>query len=466
MTTFQEYEKAQDKEKFLVEAMDKHLANITPMLENEMYYEGENPFLATFQNSLTLEDGTGEKTVVDLSPTIKIPSGFFSIIVGHIVGRLWDNPVHIGGTDENGEDKDVDVTKAFGESFSSDMHQIATFSAIHSVCYAFYNYNKVEMFKATEYRPFVDERTGAHMAGLRFWRVADKKPWVVQFYHSKGYTEWTREDNKSTLIHVGEYTYTRKKPVGGKGFVDTTPVMAGEPYAEFPIVPLYTNPSRRSEMTTPIKAKINAYDAKETGYTDEALKMKFIMWVFKGFGGNPNKLKSTLKMMKDLGIIASGDVEDTSVEAKPIDLPHESHEATLERLEADIYRDARIMNPKVIMNGGVTTVAIRAAMQREDKKMVGVEAEARKFIQRLLKVAGVEHTRITFTHRTLVNEIEIVQMMVQGVPDLPFEHRVKLSPAIPQELAEEIIASYEAEHIGMSEEDIEKFKRLMNGQAN
>jgi len=463
MVTYQEYEAALDKEKFIIETMDDHLASISEMLENEQYYYGENPFLNSFKNNLTLRGEDGSTTNIDLSPTIKIPSGFFGIIVGHIVGRLWDNPVQIGRAEEDGE---IAVDEVLGDNFTSDVHQMAINAAIHGVCYAFYNHERVEMFKATEYKPFCDERNGAHRAGLRFWRVADKKPWVVQLYGMTGYTEWLRQDDETKLVHVGDFPYTRQIPVGGEGYVATTPITAGEPYPEYPIVPLYTNPARMSEMTAPIRAKINAYDAKETGYMDEALKMKFVMWIFKGFGGDPDKLKGTLRMLQELGIIAGGDVEDTSIDMKPTDIPFQSHESTQARLEADIYRDARIMNPKVLTSGGVTTVAIRAAMQREDKKMVGVESEARKFIARLLDIAGVEYEHITFTHRTLVNELEIVQMLVQGLPDLPFEWRAKLSPAIPQEVTDEIIASYEAEQIGMSEADIAAFERLNNGQGD
>ena len=112
-------------------------------------------------------------------------------------------------------------------------------------------------------------------------------------------------------------------------------------------------------------------------------------------------------------------------------------------------------------------MAIRAAMQREDKKMVGVESEARKFIQRLLCIAGIDYRHISFTHRTLVNELEIVQMLAQGVGDLPFEWRVKLSPAIPQELTDDIIASYAADGVDISEKEIAELeKRLRDEQAD
>jgi len=462
MITFQEYESATNKEEFLVKAMDKHIAESISMLEDEQYYYGNNPFLASFKNSLTLK-GEGDKTVpLDLTPTIKVPSGFFGIIVGHIVGRLWDNPVQI----RDSAGKDIDVEILFGEDFTSDMHQIATFSAIHGVCYAFYNKGKIESFKATEYVPFCDERTGAHMAGLRFWRIADKKPWIVQLFTTQGFTEWTREHEGKELKDKKDMKYTKNVPVGGAGFVETTSATDGEPYANYPVIPLYTNPLRKSEMTPPIKARINAYDAKETGYTDEALKTKFLFWIFKGYGGDPHTLKAMLDTMRELGIIAGGDVDETSVEAKPADIPYLSHEATLERLEGAIYEFARITNPKILLNAQVTTVAIRAASERENIKMVGVESEARKFVQRMLNVVGVDYKHISFTHRVLVNELEIVQMISTGVNDLPFEWRVKLNPAIPQELTEEIVASYEAESIGMSDEDIAAYERLINGQAN
>jgi hypothetical protein len=466
MITFQEYEQAADKQKLLVEAMDNHIVDTAVMLENERYYYGENPFLDKLKNTLNLKGSDGESVPIVLEPAEKVTSGFFAIIVGHIVGRLWDNPVQIGGLQKG---TTIDVDETFGENFISDVHQIATYSAIHKVCYAFFNHGKVEMFRATEYLPFSDERTGAHKAGLRFWRVADKKPWVVQFYHMNGYTEYSRQDGKDELVFVGEFPYKRQVPVGGRGFVETTPIMAGEPYPDYPIVPLYTNPARISELTAPIKSKINMYDAKETTYMDEALKAKFLLWVFKGFGGDPTKLKSMLTVLQGLGIIAGGDVDETSIESKVVEVPHLSHEATLDRIESAIYRDARIMNPAILISGGVTATAIEAAGMDENNKMVGVESEGRKFIRRLLDIAGVEYGHITFTHKTIDNGLEKVQMLSQGVGDLPFRYRVMFNPAIPQELREEIVAFVEADELGMSDNAIAEFeamiKRLMDGQG-
>jgi len=479
MVTFQDYEIALSTglETFIIETMDKHIASLREMNRNEKYFLGENPFLDSFaKNSISVGLGT-ESTTINLSPDIKIYSGFFGIIVGHIVGRLWDNPVQIGlpkneeeVDDEEEANKPINAEEIFGQNYSHVAHQMATYSAIHGVSYGFYNNGDVEMFKATEYLPFPDERTGEHRAGLRFWRVAKDKPWVVQLYTMAGYTEWKREHDGKTLDNEQVHPYRLKVPVGGEGYEQTTPVVAGEPYPAFPIVPLYTNPQRVSELTLPIVSKINVYDAKDTGYMDEALKMKFIMWVLKGYGGDPNELIAMLSTMRKLGVVAGGDVGETEIDAKQADIPYLSHDATLDRLEVAIYRDARIMNPTILMSGGVTTVAIKAAMQRENKKMVGVEAEARMHIQGLLEVAGVEHEHVTFTHKTLVNDMEIVQMLVQGLPDMPFEWRAKLSPAVPQEVADSVIKSFEAEQIGMDEEDIKAFeelkKRLMDEQAD
>ena len=42
------------------------------------------------------------------------------------------------------------------------------------------------MFKATELVPLYDEYTGALMAAVRFWQIADNKPLSVEFYEIDG----------------------------------------------------------------------------------------------------------------------------------------------------------------------------------------------------------------------------------------------------------------------------------------
>jgi len=452
--TFQDLEIAireNTVEKFVLDVIGSH--STSTLKDAEKYYRGENPFLSTFNKSLTLKDGKNS-VEIDTKPAVSVMSGIFKGIVTHKVGRLLDNPVSVSIGGVAGGEKESptqNVSDHLGDGFDTQVKQLATFASIHGVCYAFYNNGSIEVFKATEYVPLVDERTGAHKAGVRYWRVNVNKPYIVQLFTMDGYTEWRRADG-GELTDKEEKSYTNYIPTGGAGFVATTKPRRGKAYSDYPIIPWYVNPFHESDLTAPIKGKIDAYDCKETAYIDEALKMKFIQWVFKGYGGDVRKLQSMLKTMRQVGFI-SGDhaSDDTSIESKQMDIPYLSHANTQERIETNIYRDAQIMHPIMFRTGAVTATEIQAVMRQEDTMMNGMENEARKAIAALLKLAGVNFESITFSHKTIIDGLAQVQMLNTGVPDLPFEYRLKYNPAIPQEDLEQIVMRHEAEQIGIDD---------------
>jgi len=138
------------------------------MLENEQYYEGENPFLGRAVNALKrLRLDTGKE--LDLSPLLDIYSNFAFRIVDQLVNRLWYNPVQITGVGANG--KPADVKHKLGSNFDDIVIDIANKAAIHGACYAFWNAGFIEMFEATSYLPIYDERTGSQVAGIRVLQI-------------------------------------------------------------------------------------------------------------------------------------------------------------------------------------------------------------------------------------------------------------------------------------------------------
>ncbi|MCL2856192.1 MAG: phage portal protein [Oscillospiraceae bacterium] len=460
MVTVQDLEKVRSDnklEKFIIETISAH--NVSALEKNMLYYEGKNPYLTKLKIEVELADGN----VLDLTPKAKIYSAFAQIIIDHGVSRLWDNPVQL--------DDNID-REILGVNFDEDVHEYARMAAIHGVSWVFYNNGAPIMFPATDFIPLPDEWDGEVRAGIRFWQIDPKKPMVIQLYEMDGFIEWRKEDGKDQLTPVDaagaptpkatKRSYRTNKPVGGQGYVETTAETPGAEYAEFPVVPYYPNPKRTSELTGPVKSSINFYDEKNTVYSDEIIMEKGFMWSVSGYGGQAKDLTELVEKARKLRIIADRRLDgDAQIDVSTTEAPYLSHKEAMDAAEAAIFRDARIMNPNVLMSGGVTTVAIRAAMQREDKKMVGVETEARRFVRRLLKVAGVESKLIAFKHRTLVNELEIVQMLAQGVSDLPFEYQVKLNPAIPADMQQGIIDAKAKEQLAYDEAAIAEIERKM-----
>ena len=432
-------------EEFVTKAVDdyKTSTDYSAMLENEQYYMGNNPFLMSMSNRVNIEG-----TSIDLAPKIKIPSSHFRIIVDHIVGRIWDNPVQYGLNGEN-----ATVGTILGSQFNRTVKSNATFSAIHKVSYAFYNMNHVQMFKATEFMPLYDENAGSMIAGIRFWQLDDKKPLNIQLYEIDGFTWWTKNPDSEDLTLLQPKTpYVQtiiRYPIGA----GRTEIIADSNYPVLPIVPLYQNALKTSELTLPIRSNINAYDAIKTGFVDEILRNKLLIWEITGHGGNPTQLKEMVDKFEALGIMALRD-EEAKVNAKINTIPHTTHTVALAEIEDSIWRDAMITDAEKMTGSSMTQVAIQAATMREMKKMSNVEAEAREFVRQLLFLAGVEPETITFTHTTVSNDLEITNRLMMWVSQghIPPEELVALEPLFAQNgLAAQIKEALLQQSIGMDE---------------
>jgi len=393
------------------------------MLENELYYEGENPFLTRGIGALKrLRLDTGKE--LDLRPLVDIYSNFAFRIVDQLVNRLWYNPVQV--TREG-----VDVKDRLGEGFDDIALEIANKAAIHGACYAFWNAGKVEMFEATSYLPIYDERTGRHAAGLRVWQLEKGRAEHVQLYELDGFSEWTVEcgEGEERLRVYQEKTAYKREVFSAAGDV----YELGEcNYGTLPIVPLYVANNKKSLLGKPIKTKINAYDLAETSYFDDFIKTKPIYWAIEGFSGEAQELLGIHRTLSQLGIIATPESLDknASIDAKTVDLPFQSKRELQEALESGIFRDAQVINVQAIVAGRITATAVQYSGIAEDNKSRSMERHAARFIKGLMEIAGVEGD-VKFVHKTLVDDESVMRqiVMAHGV-GVPVEELVGVMPVM------------------------------------
>ena len=417
-------------EKFIIETKDAFLCSSqrAMMLENEQYYEGENPFLARAVNVLKrLRLDTGKE--LNLSPLLDIYSNFAFRIVDQLVNRLWYYPVQITARDEDG--KPADIKHMLGRNFDDVALDIANKAAIHGACYAFWNAGRIEMFEATEYLPIVDSRTGAHVAGIRVLQIEKGRPMHVQLYEMDGFSEWVVcEDSGPEWLRV----YQEKTPYIREVFNAPGSVYVEKSgnYAAFPVVALYVNNNKKSVLNKPVKTKINAYDLAETSYFDDFIKTKPIYWAIEGFSGEAEELLSIYKTLSQLGIIATPESLDKNaqIDAQTVNLPYQSKKELLEALESGIFRDAQVLNVQAIVRGQITATAIQYSGIAEDNKAKSLERHAAKFIRALMELAGVSGD-VHFVHKTLVDDESVMRQIVMahnvGVPS---EELVPIMPVL------------------------------------
>ena len=99
-----------------------------------------------------------------------------------------------------------------GKDFDTRLQELGKYALTHGVAFGFFNLDKVQVFKLTEFVPLLDEEDGAMKAGIRFWQIDDSKPLRATLYELDGYTDfiWNRRDENGKIYYSDPETeYSR-----------------------------------------------------------------------------------------------------------------------------------------------------------------------------------------------------------------------------------------------------------------
>ena len=434
MRTYQDLIELQDNEdkrmEFVHEVIEEHKSSelyITAQIADE-YDRKQNRTIVRYQK--LLYDVTGKAIPDNISANYKITSGFFNRFTTQQVQFLLGN----GVTWTNEDTKDY-----LGEDFDKQLQMLAKASLCAGVAFGFYNYDHLEIFSALEYAPLYDEENGALRAGIRFWQVDPSKPLRATLYEEDGLTEYKWEDGKgSVLKEKRPYILTLISTD-----VDEAEIFDGENYPTFPIVPLWANPHRQSELVG-IREQIDAYDLIKSGFCNTIDEASFIYWTINNAGGMDEV--DLTEFVNRLKTIHAANVEDTgaTAQANSLEAPHEGREALLDRLTKDMYSDYMALNIDEIKGGANTATQIRAAYEPMNNKADQFEYCVTDFIKRVLEVAGIED-KPTFTRSYLINTQEEISTILQASQYLDDEYvtRKILTILGDADKADEIIESME-----------------------
>jgi hypothetical protein len=165
------------------------------------------------------------------------------------------------------------------------------------------------------------------------------------------------------------------------------------------------------------------------------------------------------KFVKRMKTIKAAAVQDDGARAESHtqDVPYESREALLERLDRDLYKDAMALDTDRISNGAITATQIKAAYEDLNSKCDDFEYQIIEFIQGILAVAGIED-EVSFTRSQIVNQTEMVQIVLQAAPYLDDTYVTKkiLDILGDGDQAEEILSQIDADdlsRINLQEEE-------------
>lgn len=413
MKTYQDWLKVADKDErirmeFIRQLITEHKASAKykQAKDGEAYYAGQNTTIKRYQNFIYNKFG---QAVPDLiSANHKMATRFFYRSVMQANTVLLGN----GITWENGTG-----AKALGSDFDRKVLKAGRIAQVEGEAFGFFNNGKVEIYGFTEYAPLYDEEDGFLKAGARFWQIDSDKPLRVTMMELDGYTEYQYDkDHPEGFVKQEKRAYITVKYVSEELGEE---IGEYKNYPSFPVVPCWANEFKRSELN-PIRSTIDAYDLISCKYANNVSDAALIYWTITNSGGmDDESLAEFLDKMRKLH--AANVDSDQNVQANTVDVPNDTMEDILDRLEKQLYKDSMSLNTYDMASGSVTATEIEAAYEPLNEKLDGYEAEITDFIYRLLEVAGVDD-KPTYTRSIMVNQTETINAVMNSALVLDEEY--------------------------------------------
>lgn len=395
------------------------------------YDEHRNVTIITVQKLLYTLSG---KAIPDnYSANYKLRSAFFPIFMRQETQYLLSNGVIL----KNAENK-----KRLGKKFDNQIQDLARSALVGGVAYGFWNLDHLEVFTALEFVPLLDEENGSLRAGIRFWQVAANKPLRATLYEPDGFTQFIRRSGKEMEILAPKRGYIS---VEASSEVDGTEILEYQNYPGFPIIPMYGNRARQSELVGQREA-IDCYDLIKSGFADTVDDASIIYWTISNAGGMDEidmaRFKETMRRI-GVGLV---DDDGAKAEAHTITIPVEAREALLSRLSDDLYRDFQMLDTTKIQGGQKTATEITAAYQQMDNKVDEFEYCVGDFLYQLFALIGIDDDP-TFTRSKIVNQLEQTQMVLLAASYLDDETILSKLPWLTQEEIANILKRKSAEEL-------------------
>lgn len=347
----------------------------------------------------------------------------------------------------NGASIDDKIKKDIDKKLDNKIILGAIQACVDGVNYAFADIDSIIFFRATEFVPLLDERTSKVMAGIRFWQIAPEKPIYIELYEVDGITEY-----ESDVIGIRETLAKRpyKQTVQRDKF--TTIVLKSENYNVLPVFPLYANELKTSELTTGLKALIDAYDYVLSDLVDGITLIEGVYWIVKNFGGQDTaELLSELQELKATLI----DGSDTAADSHIVETPYQAKQMVLDLLDKQMYD--MFFLPDSSRNGrAITATEIKSSTQDMDIKADLLEWNITEFIENILQLKGIEMVVEAYKRRTTINDSETIMNISTQLTTgwIDSEVAIMLDPTIPEDAKADLIKRIELNNTGVPPDEV------------
>ena len=377
---------------------------------------------------------SGQAVPDNYSANYKLCSNFFNRFVIQQNQFLLGNGISFANPEEKNK---------LGNDFDTRLQELGRYALVDGESFGFWNYDHLEVFRLTEFAPLYNEETGALSSGVRFWQIDPLKPLRATLYEIDGYTEYIWRNGKGEILSPKRKYILRVR----ESAVDGLEIVDGENYPSFPIVPLWGNPTRQSEIVG-IREQIDCYDLIKSGFANDLDDASQIYWTISNASGMDDI--DLAKFIERMKTVKAAVVEDDGAKAEShtLDVPYASREALLERIRNDLYDDFMALDVKNIVGGSATATQIRASYDPMNNKTDMYEYCIRDFIDGLFVIIGID-SEVSFTRSVLVNAQESIQVILQAAQYLPDEYVTKKILEIlgDGDKAEELLSQMEKDSI-------------------
>lgn len=417
-------------------------------IDGEAYYNKHNTTIEQFKKFLyTL---SGNKVEDIFSANYKLKTLFFRRLVIQQVMYVLGN----GVTLSNNKNKDK-----LGKDFDFKLQLAAKRAMAEGRAFGYWNNDHLEVFSYADtpsepgFCPLYNEETGILDAGIRFWftMAGDKEIFRATLYEADGYTEYKQTGTEEVELLQAKRGYIQNTRTSAAGGVED---ISFENYTSLPIVPLYANDSRESELIG-IRESIDCYDYIKSGLANDIDDTSGFYWIIKNTGGMDDvDLAQFIQRLKTVKATTLDGDQGVEAEAHTLDVPYQARQTMLELLRKDIYEDFQALDVNTLSAAQKTTQEIQAAYQSQDNKCADFEYFVIDFIQQILELAGIDDNP-TFVWNKVSNQAEQSNMVLMAAQYLTPEAVVKHLPFLTPEEADEIIQQMDDQDMGAFNADDE-----------
>ena len=346
--------------------------------------------------------------------------------------------------------RDVEIKKKLGRSFDTRLQEIGENALLHGVSWGYWNNDHLESISAVKdpYSGFValcDEMTSEPKVGIQFWQIGRDKPMGVRLFEMDGVTVYrfpttgVNENTTKAEIIEPKRPYKIAHLTDGAGIIQTesgASMLSEENYHSLPVVPLFANKEKRSELTHNIKSKIDCYDRIQSDLGDNLDRANDVYWVLNNFGGTTDDVINMIEMINEVkAVLNESNAVGGGATAEPrtIEVPYMARATALDILRKSLYQDFMALDMDEIKGGSLTNVAIKTAMANLNLKADRYEWQCFSFVQNILALVGVEGEDaeiIRFNRRGIVNESETIANIYMMRQDVSRQWALEANPMV------------------------------------